>query len=296
MKSQSQASQTHDAGSGKAGSGKSAAPTRWRIGCVSYLNAKPLIQGLQDQPGNDTRFDVPSHLLDDLLGAKVDIALCPIIDYFNTQDRLAIIPAGGICSAGQTYTVRLYSKQPLEEITQVHVDADSHTSVALMQVLLHKLFKLRPRLVPYDVRKEIAAHHPLLDVPAMLLIGDKVVTDGPSTLDYPHQLDLGQAWNKLTGLPFVFATWLAMADQPLGDLPARLAKQRQVNDKIRDQIAAEYAPRHHWPADLARRYLCELLHYTIGPSEIKAIETFGKYAHELGLIPPPGPLVVRSIS
>lgn len=270
--------------------------TPWRIGCVSYLNAKPLIEGLENLPGHQVHFDVPSKLLADLLGCRVDIALCPVIDYFNTQDRLAIVPAGGICSAGQTFTVRLYSKLPLEQITQVHVDADSHTSIALMQVLLHKLFDLRPQLVSYDVARELAAHHPLLAAPAMLLIGDKVVTDGPSTLDYPHQMDLGQAWNKLTGLPFVFATWLAMADQPLGELPVTLAQQREHNDKKRDVIAREYASRHHWPADLARRYLCELLHYTVGDAEIQAMETFGHFAHELGLIPPPGRLLLRSIT
>lgn len=269
--------------------------TTWRVGCVSYLNAKPLIQGLDQQPGIDVHFDVPSHLLDDLLASRVDIALCPVIDYFNTQDRLAIVPAGGICSAAQTFTVRLYSKQPLEQITQVHVDADSHTSIVLMQVLLHALFNIRPTLVPYNVGSELADHKPLLAVPAMLLIGDKVVTDGPSTLDYPHQLDLGQAWNKLTNLPFVFATWLAMKDQNLGDLPARLANQQQVNDKKRDVIASQYAQRHNWPDDLARRYLCELLHYSIGNDEINAIQTFGRLAHELKLIPQPNPLTLRPI-
>lgn len=269
--------------------------TSWRIGCVSYLNAKPLIEGLEQLPDYHVHFDVPSKLLADLLACRVDIALCPVIDYFNTQERLAIVPAGGICSAGQTFTVRLYSKLPLEQITQVHVDADSHTSIALMQVLLHKLFGIRPMLVPYDVARELASRHPLLAAPAMLLIGDKVVTDGPSTLDYPHQLDLGQAWNKLTGLPFVFATWLAMTDLPLGDLPATLVKQREHNDKKRDVIARDYASRHRWPADLARRYLCELLHYRMGDAELQAIELFGKFAHELGLIPAPGALLLRSI-
>lgn len=291
-----QPSQTSNTAASSDTSSQLPSSATWRIGCVSYLNSKPLIEGIEEQPNTQVHFDVPSHLLADLLAARVNVALCPIIDYFNTQNRLAIVPAGGICSAGQTFTVRLYSKIPLEEITQVHVDADSHTSVALMQVLLHKLFQIRPQLIPYNVNSELADHHPLLNVPAMLLIGDKVVTDGPSMLDYPHQMDLGQAWNKLTDLPFVFATWLAMADQPLGDLPAILVKQRQANDKQRDTIAAKYAPRHHWPADLARRYLCELLHYDIGPQEIKAIETFGQLTHELGLTPPPGPLVLRSLT
>jgi chorismate dehydratase len=267
----------------------------WRIGCVSYINAKPLIQGLQDQLGVAVHFDVPSRLLDSLLDGQVDIALCPVIDYFRNQNRLAVVPAGGICSAGQTFTVRLYSKTPLEKITQVHVDADSHTSIVLLQVLLYDLFQIRPELVPYHAKQKIDAHHPLIDAPAMLLIGDKVVTDGPSTLDYPHQLDLGQSWNKLTGLPFVFATWLTMINQPLGDLPAKLVQQREINDPIRDEIAHQYASVHHWPADLARRYLCDLLHYKIGDAEIAAMELFASKAHKLGLVPAPAPVLLRSM-
>lgn len=272
-----------------------ARPSRqWRIGCVSYLNAKPVIHGLDIQPGVSVRYDVPSNLLEALLAGQVDIALCPVIDYYRNQARLAVVPVGGICSAGQTFTVRLYSRVPLEEITHVHVDTDSHTSVALLQILLKERYGVTPQLIPFDVAKRVASHQPLVDQPAMLLIGDKVVTDGPSTLDYPHQLDLGQAWNKHTGLPFVFATWLAMIDQPLGDLPAQLNHQRELNHPLRSQIADEYAPLHHWPADLARRYLTTLLHYQVGDAELQAMALFASKAHELGLVPLPAPAVLRS--
>jgi len=267
-----------------------------RVGCVSYLNSKPLIENLQDHPGLWIHFDVPSKLIDSLLKNDVDIALCPVIDYFRHQSDLAVVPAGGICSAGQTFTVRLYSRTPLEKITRIHADVDSHTSIVLLQVLMDELFNIKPQLVPYDARQEIAEHHPLIDAPAMLLIGDKVVTDGPSMLDYPHQLDLGQAWNKLTGLPFVFAVWMARQKTPLGDLPALLAKQRELNDPKRDEIARRYAPKHHWPEDLAVRYLCTLLHFKIGQAEISAMQLFAQKASRLGLVPPPSPVVLRSIA
>lgn len=264
---------------------------RWRVGCVSYLNAKPLMHGLEKQPDLHIRYDVPSRLLDLLLKDEVDVALCPVFDYLSHPDTFTIVPSGGICSAGQTFTVRLYSRQPLEKIDTIHVDTDSHTSVVLMQVLLRERFNVRPTLVPFDVHRQLRAHRPLLDAPAMLLIGDKVVTSGPSEIDYPFQLDLGHAWNTLTGLPFVFATWLARVGRPLGDLPQTLSQTEQANRSRRHEIASLYAPGHHWPEDLARRYLTQLLHYTIGDAEFKAIGTFADLAWRHGLLAhPPQPL------
>jgi chorismate dehydratase len=46
-----------------------------------------------------------------------------------------------------------------------------------------------------------------------LLIGDKVVCEEPA--GFEHQLDLGAAWKEMTGLPFVFAVWVAQRSVPV---------------------------------------------------------------------------------
>jgi len=266
-----------------------------RLGCVSYLNSKPLIHGLDASanPSHPTvRLDVPAHLLADLESGEVDMALCPVIDYFRATRPLMIVPVGGIGCEGRTMTVRLFSRVPIERITTIHADTDSHTSVALVQVLLHAAHGIRPTVVGFNTRTRDVATH--ADRPqSMLLIGDKVVTNAPIAVAYPYQLDLGEAWRTLTGLPFVFAVWMARPDADLGDAPQTLTRLREANAGRIDEIVRAYAGPLGWPDDLAREYLGRVLHYHIGPRELEAIGRFADLAATLGLIAVPRELSVR---
>lgn len=267
-----------------------------RVGCVSYLNAKPLIHGPGSPGGGadaafsravDLALDVPSRLIDRLTAGDVDLALCSVVDHFHHPTETRLVPVGGIACEGPTLTVRLFSRVPIERITQVHADTDSHTSVLLLQVLLHDLYGLTPTLLHYDTRALLADEQPVDPTrppEAMLLIGDKVVTNAPAATVYPYQLDLGAAWHDLTGKPFVFATWLANTSTDLGGLPDLLATQLNLNLGRLDQIVDTYAAPHGWPADLAADYLGKILRYRLGPRELDAIEYFRIRLVELGLI------------
>ena len=247
-------------------------PPPHRLGCVSYLNAKPLIHRLpEEHPGRVAlHLEVPARLLDLLLEDRVDVALCPVVDLFRSPRPLELVPIGGIACAGPTLTVRLFSRVPLDQLTAVHVDVDSHTSVALLGVLLREIYGLTPTLI----------HHPTraADLPpgtqAALLIGDKVVTAAPDPEDFCHQMDLGEAWHDLTGLPFVFAAWMTRRGRPLGDLPQRLTQQLQRNLQRLDEIVERYAQDHGWPTELAADYLGRILHYPLGPEELRGLARF----------------------
>ncbi|MFW6059853.1 MAG: menaquinone biosynthetic enzyme MqnA/MqnD family protein [Phycisphaeraceae bacterium] len=276
-----------------------ATPAARCVGCVSYLNAKPLIEGL-DEIGDEAarpqvRYDVPARLLADLESGEVTIALCPVIDYFRAARPLAIVPAGGIGCMGRTLTVRLFSRVPIERIDAIHADTDSHTSVALLRVLLAEMHNIQPELIDYHAREHVAGHR-LADAPeAMLLIGDKVVTDSPLAAAYPHQLDLGEAWHQLTGLPFVFAVWMALRGAELGDLPQRLVTVRQRNGARIATIVDRYAQRHGWPRDLATEYLRDILRFAVGDRELTAIRRFADLAARHGLIEEARPLSMHPI-
>jgi len=138
-----------------------------RIGSVSFLNAKPLIHGLEEADGLDLQLDVPSRLLDGLVENRFDVALLPVIDY-QRMDGLRFLTAGGICCDGPTLTVRIFSPVPIEEISTLACDTDSHTSVALARILLGAAYKIRPEFVPLDQ----ASYDPRA---ARLLIGYKVI-------------------------------------------------------------------------------------------------------------------------
>lgn len=258
------------------------------IGCVSFLNARPLIEGLDDAADLRIHYDVPSGLLADLLAKRVDIALCPVIDFQLAALPLKVVPVGGIGCNGPTHTVRLFSRIPLNTLTNVQADRDSHTSNVLLSIVLNDLLGIRPAIT--EPSEDRDTNRPQ----AMLLIGDKVVTAAPSDEDYPHQLDLGEAWKRLTGLPFVFAVWTSLQDADLGDVPDRLARQREINAGRIDEIVAARAQEAGWPAALARDYLGRLLRYTIGPAELKAMQLFWRRAHELNLIGRNRPLLLHS--
>lgn len=266
-----------------------------RIGCVSYLNARPLIEGLDERAEPRVTFDVPSRLLEDLETGQVDIALCPVIDYHRSKVPLIVVPAGGIGCRGATLTVRLFSRVPITQIARIFADSDSHTSVALLRVWLLRRHGLAPEIVPFHAREHVADGK-IIDAPqAMLLIGDKVVTACPDESDYPHQVDLGEAWFEMTGLPFVFATWFARQDVELGDLPQMLQRQRELNANRIDEIVARHAEPRGWPKALAKKYLGSLLRYPVGEEELRAIELFGVWAAEAGAIAHARPLVVAPI-
>jgi chorismate dehydratase len=122
----------------------------------------------------------------------------------------------------------------------------------------------------------------------LLLIGDKVVNDSPPAVRYPHQLDLGEAWKQLAGLPFVYAMWACRADRvdsPEIHLAAQLLdRQRRHNQMRIDWIVSKHAPEHRWPRDLAGKYLGTYLRFEVGPREREGAERFIAEANALGLI------------
>lgn len=259
------------------------------VGCVSFLNARPLIDGLDDHDELSVRYDVPSALLEDLTTRQVDLALCPVIDFQLSDEPLTIVPAGGIGCDGPTLTVRLFSRAPLEQVRHVRADTDSHTSVVLLQVVMHELYGRRLEVSPLDGRET----RDYRDGPeALLLIGDKVVAASPPPEAYPYQLDLGSAWKTLTQLPFVFAVWMARPGEPLGGVPAILEAQRRANAARIDRIAASCADRHGWTPRLARHYLGDLLEYEITPRHLEAMERFWRRAAELGLVARRRPMAI----
>jgi chorismate dehydratase len=248
------------------------------VAAVSFLNARPLIEGLAHEPGIELRTDVPSRLLELLLGGGADIALAPVIDFQTAPAELCIVPVGAIGSDGPTHTVRVFSRSPLPGLDVVHVDGDSHTSAALLQVVLEARHGRRPETVALEPGAAAGRNPP----EAVLLIGDKVVHTGNWASGYPHQLDLGEAWKQLTGLPFVFAAWLARGGEDLGGLPRTLADLRLRNRRRIPEIVAAHA--NGWPRDLALRYLGEILRYDVGEPELAAIELFWSRCHALGII------------
>lgn len=271
-----------------------APPQPIRLAAVSYLNTLPLIEGLEANRDVELTLAAPSHLLPLLESGDADLALAPVIDALRSDAELELVPAGAIGCDGATLTVRLYSAVPFEQARRVHADADSHTSVTLARWLLATRFNARPEFVEFDARERVEVAGDTGGAPAewpetMLMIGDKVVTDSPPAVRYPHQLDLGEAWRAETGLPFVYAVWMRRA----GDAPspreraaiALLDRQRRYNASRLDWIVTRRATAKRWPTDLARDYLGRHLRFDVGDPQREAIARFFAEASALGAAP-----------
>lgn len=248
-----------------------------RIGSVSYLNAKPLIYGLDESDDLHLTLDVPAKLIDGLRDRRFDVALLPIIDY-QRLPRLRVLPSGGIGCDGPTLTVRIFSKVPIDQIRTLACDIHSHSSVALARIILAESFGTHPEFIDLNHADPAASEQ----AEGRLLIGDKVVCEEP--IGFSHQLDLGEAWKTLTGLPFVFAAWVARDDADLGDLPERLELAKQQGMAHLNEIIGKYAIPRGWPADLAMQYMTRYLKYDIGKRQLEAIRLFHQLAVKHGML------------
>lgn len=292
--------------------GLSSGMERVRIGYVRYLNTLPLVEGLGVWEGVELVAAVPSRLAPMLATGEVDVALASLIDAAGAEagsgrvrapGGFTLLPVGMIGCDGPTMTVRLYSGVPLERVRTVHVDTDSHTSAVLCAVVLERLYGVRPVLGGFDAREHAVVGGSAGAAPAVpsappgpdgwpetvLLIGDKVVTDAPPSERYPHQLDLGDAWHRLTGLPFVYAAWMCREGEegtPAVRHAARvLDRQRRRNVMRLDWLVERHARERGWPPELARRYVGDCLRYEVGAREREGAERFVREARALGLVP-----------
>jgi len=249
-----------------------------RLGAVGYLNARPLVYGLDAEPRFHLRYDVPSECARLLHAGETDLGLIPSIEYLR-GDAYRIVPGVSIASDGPVASVALYTRKAIEQVASIAMDTSSRTSVALVQVVCARHFNITPK---------IESHAPDLDgmlarCDAALLIGD-VALLLPSRPDIT-KIDLGEIWKTMTGLPFVYAFW---AGRPgvldAGDVRA-LQAARDAGAGQPDAIARSYfadAPAHH---AVGARYLRDNIKYGLGPTERAGLEAFYRFAAEAGVVP-----------
>ncbi len=265
-----------------------------RLGVVSFLNARPLIEGLDQMPAVRCIPDVPAALPGRLDGGEVDVALIPVIDVLRGQGRYRVISDACIGCDGETMTVRVFSQVPPDRLRTLWVDPDSHTSVALARVLWRELFgrELELRAMEAVSHQPSAVSHQLSalgeQAEAVLLIGDKVVS--PQRGRFAYEVDLGGAWRQHTGLPFVFAVWAekvmaGAAGGAAAGVSELLSRARDRGVARGAEIAASYGPAAGWPIELAQRYLTRCLKFDLDQRAVAGANRFAELCTGAGLAP-----------
>ena len=256
-----------------------------RIGAVHYLNSKPLVYRLEELARRaELRLDVPSRLADDLAAGELDVALIPSIEYFRGRDY-AIVPGIAIAAYGPVLSVKLYSRVPVERVRTVALDEGSRTSVALTKILLDRWHRLRPETRPLPLGMPAEE----TDADAVLVIGDRAIR--PLELGQVETFDLGEAWLKETGLPFVFAMWVARRDADLSEVSRALRQAKQQGTRNVQAIAEREGPPLGLTVPETVRYLTEYIRFDFGPREVEGLKLFYDSAAKLGLAPEGIPIV-----
>lgn len=252
---------------------------RVRIGAVSYLNSKPLIEGLPElAPEAELILDYPSRLADELAAGALDVALIPSVESFGNPDYVTVSDAC-VATHGPVLSVKLYSRVAPGSIKTLALDEGSRTSAVLVQVLLAERYGVRPELSSLPL--EAATESVTAD--AILLIGDRAMH--PPQERFHTVWDLGEEWLRWTGLPFVFAMWTGRSGNNLEAVAAALEQSRNLGLTRLQEIAEREGPPLGLTAEAARDYLARNLHFTLGAKEQQGLKMFRDLATTLGLLP-----------
>ncbi|MEO7501605.1 MAG: menaquinone biosynthesis protein [Gemmatimonadaceae bacterium] len=198
------------------------------IGRIPYINCYP-VYGAIDRG----LIRIDAHLVDGVPTAlnalmaegKLDVSVVSAVEYARDSRRYLLLPDLAISCDGPVRSVMLFSKRPATELSQrrVLVSRSSMTSVALLELLFENVWHARPVFVPTDAEISDVARFGAEDHDARLVIGDAALllesNSGASDRrgektsqgvpQYPNAYDLGAEWKRWTGLPFVFAVWVA---------------------------------------------------------------------------------------
>jgi len=248
-----------------------------RIASVGYLNARPLVQGLAEDPRFELDFALPAEVARRLAEDEADVALMPVAAAATMGD-VRIVPGMAIGSRGPVRSVAIFAEKPIEELTEVVLDLSSRTSVILARLLLKK----RAPKVRFLGMKEADARKNIQGTRGALVIGDPALTiEGK----YPHVLDLASAWKEETGLPFVFAAWCTRGDALTADHAQAFLDAKRRGKEAARVIAEAHARTSGLDVKSLESYLTQAISYELGDEELLGLQRFYDEAAEARLLP-----------
>jgi chorismate dehydratase len=245
------------------------------IGSVPYLNEKPLTRWFSHTDegkasGIEVLYAVPSELARLLASGEIAAALVSSFEYFRTPGYV-IAPGVSISGQDEIESVRAFARVPWRKIESLALDTSSLTSVALLKILMAEYLDSHPAFLQ-AAPDQVAM---LAQADACLLIGDKGwLADDTGLLT----LDLGHAWRRHTGLPFVYAVWLGRAEKLTSHLTQSLTTAKAWGLTQFDEIAQEESARIGTTVARCRHYLADVMDYDLGDEHIQALEMFGEKA------------------
>jgi chorismate dehydratase len=246
---------------------KSALDSKIKVAAVSYLNTKPLLYGIEKADFRnqvDLMLEYPSLIAQHLQKGTIDVGLVPVAAIPDIP-HAHIISDYGIAADGKVASVSLFSRRPIEEITSVYLDYQSRTSVRLAQTLLKHYWKKEPEYIP--------APENYIDLiegrTGGVIIGDRALTNTPH---FPYVYDLSEYWKLHTGLPFIFAAWVANKTLPQAFMSSFNAANGEGMNHLDEIIAAN-----PFPAYDLNVYYRQNIHFKLDETKKKGLDLFLQY-------------------
>lgn len=261
-----------------------------RMGRINYLNVLPIYHPLESGiiPHNFELVSGPPAILNDMMSAgDLDISSCSCFEYARRPERYYLVRDLSIGSRGPVMSVLLLSALPPEQLAgkEILISGESHTSVALLRILLRDVYKIETVFSVGNVSATL--HGPDRPV-AFLAIGDEALRlrNHP---DYPYCVDLAEAWRQWTGLPFIFGLWVIsrssverqMFDSDPGEILRSGRDWGMSNIDIVIDLTAYGCP---LSREELRRYYTEGLLYNLGDEELKGLNLFYDKLARHGLV------------
>jgi predicted solute-binding protein len=241
-----------------------------RIGCVKYLNARPLIRGW---PGH-VEFGHPSSLCQRLARGDVDLALVSSFEFLRNP-IYRIVDDVSISSAGPVYSVIVAHQGKISEVEEIELDPAAETSVSLLRCLLADL--------TLPVRLVSTTTSPISKRRARLLIGDQAIRFRQKHAQDFHFWDLGEQWARLIELPFVYALWLIRPEViDAGTIAKGLRALRDENLAKIDNLIAEEKKFDH---EFCALYYGKHLRFSLGVKEKEGLKEFERLCQNHGFLP-----------
>ena len=244
-----------------------------RVGCVKYLNARPLVRGWE---GN-VEFDHPSALCERLAKGQLDVALVSSFEFLRNP-IYQIVDGVSISSDGPVYSVVVAHRGELSDIEEIELDPASKTAASLLRCLLAELGS--------TTRLTSCAPENAGSSQARLIIGDQAISFRQTHADEFRFWDLGEQWTKLTGLPFVYALWLIRPE--VLDAKSIAQHLRVLRDEnlagIRVIVSGTADNKQKITAEFLDRYYKQHLRFGFGTREKQGLQTFADLCTKHGVL------------
>jgi chorismate dehydratase len=260
-----------------------------KIGRIPYANLFPIFYMLEkecDCSSYEFIEGSPSELNKMLREGEIDVSPSSSIEYLRNQSLYRLIEGHSISSRGPVRSILLFSRLPVMELSGgiIHVSAQSETSVALLDIILRKFYGVQCRLCVSQRPED-------MDSDAFLLIGDDALKQRSKVKGQGLRVyDLGGIWHERTGLPFVFALWIARKDifeksGLLNGFISDLNKAKETALKKFHDIAGHSPMNKFMSEDEIVSYWKDI-DYGFKDDNKKGLELFGLYLKETAIIQP----------